>query len=255
MIEPSGPLPPEIYWRRRVVAFGGAVLVIGLIIGLIIWATSSGGDEPSNAAATSSAPSSTIAYSAESSEPSEGAGVAGGGTGGGVAGGNAAAGAPNDASASGAVPTPGGESATPGPVPASGLCPDANISVVLYTDKPTYSQGDQPVFTIVTTNAGLTECTRDVGKSAQDVVVRNLDGTRTLWSARDCSPLQTPNNVSLKPSQQVRDTITWSFTTSSPGCDTPRVPVPVGAYQAIGKIGEKESAPITFNVVAPAQEP
>ncbi|MXP19960.1 hypothetical protein GIY30_01085 [Gordonia sp. HNM0687] len=255
MIEPSGPLPPEIYWRRRVVAFGGAVLVIGLVIGLIIWATSSGGDEPSNTAATSSAPSSTTAYAAGSSEPSESAAVAGGGTGGGVAGGNVAAGDPNDASASGDVPAPGGESQAPGPVPESGLCPDANISVVLYTDKPTYSQGDQPVFTIVTTNAGLTECTRDVGKSAQNVIVRNLDGTRTLWSARDCSPLQTPNNVSLKPSQQVRDTITWSFTTSSPGCDTPRVPVPVGAYQAIGKIGEKESAPITFNVVAPAQEP
>ncbi|MEE4025231.1 hypothetical protein V1Y59_19255 [Gordonia sp. PKS22-38] len=256
MIEPNGPLPPEIYWRRRVVALGGAAVVIALVIGLIIWATSSGGEEPSNAAATSSAPSSssTTAYAGESSEPSESAGVAGG-SGGGIAGGNAAAGAPSDASASGEVPTPGGESAAPGPVPPSGLCPDANISVVLYTDKPTYSQGDQPVFTIVTTNAGLTECTRDVGKSAQNVIVRNLDGTRTLWSARDCSPLQTPNNVSLKPSQQVRDTITWSFTTSSPGCDTPRVPVPVGAYQAIGKIGEKESAPITFNVVAPAQEP
>ena len=133
-------------------------------------------------------------------------------------------------------------------------CPDQNIAVVLYTDKPTYTVGDQPVFTIVTTNAGLTACTRDVGKAAQNVVVRTLDGTRTLWSAQDCSPLKDVNNVVLQPKQQATDTITWSGTTSNPGCDKPRVQVPVGSYQAIGKMGEKESAPITFNVVAPAQQ-
>ncbi|WAC56872.1 hypothetical protein [Gordonia sp. SL306] len=255
MIEPQGPLPPEIYWRRRIVAFGGAAVVLALIIGLIIWATGSNGDNPSNAAASSSVASST-AYStaptAESSDPSASGQVSGGGTGGtgnGESGGEAG----GSAAVSSSVPAPSGVAQAPGPVPPSGLCPDANISVVLYTDKPTYSTGDQPVFTIVTTNAGLTDCTRDVGKAAQNVVVRTLDGTRTLWSARDCSPLQTVNNVNLKPSQQVRDTITWSGTTSSPGCDKPRVPIAVGAYQAIGKIGEKESAPITFNVVAPAQ--
>jgi hypothetical protein len=255
VIEPQGPLPPEIYWRRRVVALGGAAIAVALIIGLIIWATGGSNDNPSNAAATSSVASST-AYSAEpsaSADPSASEGVSGGPVAGGGSGGGVAA--PSGSAAASSVPAPGGSSAAPGPVPASGLCPDANISVVLYTDKPTYSTGDQPVFTIVTTNAGLTDCTRDVGKAAQNVVVRTLDGTRTLWSARDCSPLQTVNNVNLKPSQQVRDTITWSGTTSSPGCDKPRVPIPVGAYQAIGKIGEKESAPITFNVVAPAQQP
>ena len=50
-----------------------------------------------------------------------------------------------------------------------------------------------------------------------------------------------------------RDTITWSGTTSNPGCNKPRVPVPAGQYQAVGKIGEKESSPITFNVVKPAE--
>ena len=62
------------------------------------------------------------------------------------------------------------------------------------------------------------------------------------------------NNVVLQPKQQATDTITWSGTTSNPGCDKPRVQVPVGSYQGIGKMGEKESAPITFNVVAPAQQ-
>ncbi len=259
MIEPQGPLPPEIYWRRRIVAGVGGLAVVGLIIGLIVW-TTSGNEKPASTAASSSVPSSSAAYATESS-PSSGV-VSGGGNyggGGGVYAESSGVPAPSGANgqAANGQPAPSGANgqAAPAPVPASGLCPDQNISVVLYTDKPTYTVGDQPVFTIVTTNAGLSECTRDVGKASQNVVVRTLDGTRTLWSARDCSPLQTVNNVTLKPAQQVRDTITWSGTTSNPGCDKPRVPIPVGAFQAIGKIGEKESAPITFNVVAPAQQP
>ncbi|MFW0788593.1 hypothetical protein [Gordonia sp. CPCC 205333] len=251
MIEPQGPLPPEIYWRRRVVAGVGALAIVGLVIALIVW-TTSGSDDPKQTAAT---PSSSEQAQPTQADPSESATPDGqGGDQGGTGQGNNASGAPPTSAST----TPGQSSAAasaPAPVPASGLCPDQNISVVLYTDKPTYKTGDQPQFTIVTTNAGLTACTRDVGKAAQNVVVRTLDGTRTLWSARDCSPLQTVNNQLLQPAQQVRDNITWSGTTSSPGCNKPRVQIPVGAYQAVGKIGERESAPITFNVVAPAQEP
>ena len=82
-----------------------------------------------------------------------------------------------------AAPTEAARQA-PAPVPADNLCTDQSLSVVLYTDKATYKVGDQPVFTIAVTNGGLTECVRDIGKSAQNVVVRSLDGTRTLWSAR-----------------------------------------------------------------------
>ncbi|WP_331436258.1 hypothetical protein RND64_18560 [Gordonia sp. w5E2] len=249
MIEPQGPLPSEIYWRRRIVAGGVGVTVLALVIGLIVWTTSGGDKSPSNAASSSSISTTTSpAYgsSASSEAPSGQAGTGGGGNGGNNPAG--VSGQPGASQASGDAPAPAaGVNGTP-------LCPDQNIAVVLYTDKPTYTVGDQPVFTIVTTNAGLTACTRDVGKAAQNVVVRTLDGTRTLWSAQDCSPLKDVNNVVLQPKQQATDTITWSGTTSNPGCDKPRVQVPVGSYQAIGKMGEKESAPITFNVVAPAQQ-
>lgn len=243
-------MPPEVYWRRRIVAGVGALAVVGLVVALIVW-TTSGSDGPKQTAATPSGTGQVAPTSAELSETAA-PGNQGSGDGGQQGGQGGGSGSSTPTS------TPGQTSVaatTPAPVPASGLCPDQNISVVLYTDKPTYKTGDQPQFTLVTTNAGLTACTRDVGKAAQNVVVRTLDGTRTLWSARDCSPLQTVNNQLLQPAQQVRDTITWSGTTSSPGCNKPRVQIPVGAYQAIGKIGERESAPITFNVVAPAQEP
>ncbi len=255
VIEPQGPLPPEIYWRRRVVAGGGALVVVGLVVALIVWMTS-GGDAPQNTAATSSVPSSAAPLSESaplsSEPPAAGNAGAGGGPGGNAP---AGAGAPGGASASASPPESASPAGVPGGPPGPNLCPDQAISVVLYTDKPTYTIGQQPVFTIVTTNAGLSDCTRDVGKAAQNVIVRTLDGSRTLWSARDCSPIDTVNNVVLKPAQQVKDTITWSGTTSSPGCERPRTQVPAGSYSAIGKIGERESFPITFNVVAPAQEP
>ncbi|UPW10203.1 hypothetical protein M1C59_04945 [Gordonia terrae] len=259
MIEPQGPLPPEIYWRRRAVAVGGAVVVVGLVVALIVWMTSGSGD-PQNTAATQSASSSSSASSTTSappaSEPQAGGASgepdAGGGSGGGAGGSGAPAGPPAGTSSPVESASPAG---VPGGAAGPALCPDQAISVVLYTDKPTYTIGQNPVFTIVTTNAGLSECTRDVGKAVQNVIVRTLDGTRTLWSARDCSPLNTVNNVVLKPAQQVKDTITWSGTTSSPGCERPRTQVPAGSYSAIGKIGERESFPITFNMVAPAQEP
>ncbi|MGB6040580.1 MAG: hypothetical protein WBG39_12090, partial [Gordonia sp. (in: high G+C Gram-positive bacteria)] len=150
--------------------------------------------------------------------------------------------------------------ATPAAEPAPGVpglepCADQSLSVVLYTDKPTYTVGDQPIFTIVTTNGGLAPCSRDIGKAAQNVIVRTLDGARVLWSAQDCAPDKSVNVQPLQPGQQVNDTITWSGTTSSPGCKRKRVQIAAGAYQATGKLGERESAPITFNVVPPAQAP
>ena len=39
VIEPNGPLPPEVYWRRRILAGVLALGVVAVIIGLIVWTT------------------------------------------------------------------------------------------------------------------------------------------------------------------------------------------------------------------------
>ncbi|MFT3901093.1 MAG: hypothetical protein QM728_12740 [Gordonia sp. (in: high G+C Gram-positive bacteria)] len=266
MIEPQGPLPQEIYWRRRIVAGVGALAFVGLVLALIISALPSKGDNQKVAATSSAQPAPKPAPPAPAGDNQAGAqsGDQANGQGDGTQGDDQSApstpkAAPTprpDGQAAAPDGTPGGPNNAAGPaIPAQNLCTDQSLSVVLYTDKPTYKVGDQPVFTLAVTNGGLTECTRDIGKSVQNVVVRSLDGTRTLWTARDCSPLRSVNNVNFQPGQQERDTINWSGTTSKPGCKTPREPIPPGAYRAIGKIGERESAPITFNVVAPAQQP
>ena len=35
-LEPRGPLPPEIYWRRRGLAIGVAVVVIAIVVAIIV---------------------------------------------------------------------------------------------------------------------------------------------------------------------------------------------------------------------------
>lgn len=240
--------------------------VVVLVVGLVFWTTR--GDDPQNTAnntatSTSEGTPSPGSTSTPASDDENGEGQPSGVTGGGTGGGNPGNGAEGSNNGAGGSDGEGGEGAAgdggegqPAPIgDATDICPDQNLAVVLYTDRQTYQTGDRPVFTLVTTNAGLTKCVRDVGDAAQNVIVRTLDGTRTLWSARDCSQFDGVDNQELEPTQQVRNDITWTATTSNPGCDRPRVQVPPGSYQAIGKIGEKESAPITFNVVAPAQEP
>ena len=231
-------------------------MVIIAVIALIVWAGgSSDASDPKNAAAagapgSSSAPSSAAPVPPPSSAVEQTPATSEPVTGGEIHGSDGGPTTPGQET-TGQTPPPGTE-----PVDAAvqNICADQSLSVVLYTDKPTYAVGDQPVFTIVVTNGGLSECNRDLGKAAQNVVVRSLDGARTLWSAQDCAPDKAVNIQLLQPGQQFSDTITWSGTTSSPGCKKPRVQIPAGGFQAVAKIGEKESAPITFNVVKPAQQ-
>lgn len=232
-----------MYWRRRVVAGVGIVVAVVAVILLIVALSGGSGDsapDSKNAAAKSAATSTPPPPSTTPSAPASSEAPSGGGDHG--------RGGDPSATPSEPAPPPGDPAAQTG-VP---LCSDQSLSVVLYTDKPTYTVGDQPVFTIVTTNGGLAACTRDVGKAATNVTVRTLDGARTLWSAQDCAPDKSVNIQVLQPGQQARDDITWSGTTSSPGCKKKRVQIAPGGYQAGAKLGERESAPITFNVVAPA---
>ncbi len=218
---------------------GAAVVVVAVVVGLIFWAASGSGSKPKQANdAQSVSPSTTLPSAAPSSDGQNG-GVSGGGTGPG----DSSAPASSDSAAPSGGPTPAA-------VPASGLCPDQNISVVLYSDKPDYVVGDKATFTMVVTNAGATACTRDVGQSMQNVTVRTLDGTKYIWSAGDCAPIAQVNNQVLQPGQQFKSNIAWSGTTSAPGCQGNRTQIGPGSYQAVGKLGEKLSAPITFNVAA-----
>jgi len=45
VLQPNGPLPPEIYWRRRALAVGVGLVVLALVVWLVM-ALTGGGDDP-----------------------------------------------------------------------------------------------------------------------------------------------------------------------------------------------------------------
>lgn len=57
-LEPRGPLPTEIYWRRRGLALGIAVVVVGIAVAIVIaFVDSSAGAKPVSADKPASAQS------------------------------------------------------------------------------------------------------------------------------------------------------------------------------------------------------
>src|SRR6185295_11776407 len=122
-IEPHGPLPRQIYWRRRALALGIAVLVIGVIAAVVVMVVmnstgtegkTAGKPNPTQAATPTPLPG-------ENPE----------------------------------IKTP----VMPPPVLKEGDdCPDSTLAVKGITNQPQYVVGDQPKFTMVVTNIGLVAC-------------------------------------------------------------------------------------------------
>jgi hypothetical protein len=224
VLEPNGPLPPEIYWRRRVLAIGILVLALALVIWLVVM-IARGGNSPggTNAAASSSssAPKPVVASSAK---PSTGA--------------ESSAPKPSGSAAA----TPSGTSV------AQGQCPDQSLAVRVTVEQPTYRTGEQPVFGIVITNISSAACSRDVGSGLQQVSVLTLDGQRRLWSSTDCYPDGQPDVRTLNRGEQAAFTVTWSGSTSQPNCAGDRVPVPPGAYAVVAQLGSVRSSIEPFNI-------
>jgi hypothetical protein len=235
VLEPNGPLPPEIYWRRRALAIGGAVVVIGLVVWLVVSLAGGGSqDSESTAASASLAPSAATTYRPDAS--ATGGSAPAGGSGGGGGGG--------DAASSSATST----SATTSSAPvAPGQCADQSLAVKASPDQPSYPAGQEPAFTVVVTNIGTSACERDLGSGLQQVLVYTLEGQR-LWSNVDCFPTTTPDIRTLQPGEQAPFAVKWSATTSEPGCAAPRNPVGPGGYSVVGQLGQLRSAPETFNI-------
>jgi hypothetical protein len=223
VLEPNGPLPPEIYWRRRVLAIGILVVALALVIWLVVM-FARGGDAPGSTQAAATTSSATSSTEGSSSKPSTSA-------------------------QSSAPQASGSASATPSGSPvAQGQCPDQSLAVRVTVEQPTYKIGETPVFGIVITNISTAPCSRDVGSGLQQVSVLTLDGQHRLWSSTDCYPDGQPDVRTLNRGEQAAFTVTWSGSTSQPSCAGDRVPVPAGSYAVVAQLGSVRSSVEPFNI-------
>ena len=235
-LEPQGPLPQQIYWRRRALALGVAVIVVGVIAALavVIIKSTSGTENTAveQPASPAAAPTLLPGENPEIKTPIQPP--------------------PQNAPPPTATPT---AAVTPPPVLNEGDdCPDSTLAVKGITNQPQYVVGDQPKFTMVVTNIGLVACKRDVGAAVLAAYVYSLDNGR-LWSNLDCAPSNETLVKTFQPGEQVTTEVTWTGMGSAPNCPLPRQPIGPGTYNLVVQLGNLRSAAVPFGLAAPAPAP
>lgn len=266
MWEPSGPLPASVYWRRRWLALASLVAFFA-VLGLTVAALVRGGAEP-----MSSEPTALAANQAALPDPATNPTSPGNPT-------NflapaAVSGTPEVTTGPGtqlppsATPpgtdetvrqddTPRAPVAVPpsAPLPATGPvpCTNAMLTVGAEIDRPDHRVGEKPVLRLVVTNVSDQPCVRDLDGSRQEIVVWSGDGADRLWSSNDCVNPARPDLRTLVPGQPLVFAVTWQGRTSTPGCATPRTPVPAGAYRVMTRVDDLISAPTPFLLTPPAR--
>ncbi|WP_156622890.1 hypothetical protein [Mycobacterium sp. 1164966.3] len=245
-LEPRGPLPTEIYWRRRGLALGIVVVVVGIAVATIIaFVSSSAGAKPSNAEKPGSAqshPGSPAPHAPPSVAPQ---------------------GSPPMAPPQGQQPPQGQNPESPTPTAAvqpppvlkeGDDCPDSTLAVKGLTNAPQYFIGDQPKFTMVVTNIGLVACKRDVGAAVLAAYVYSLDNKR-LWSNLDCAPSNETLVKTFTPGEQVTTAVTWTGMGSAQHCPLPRPAIGAGTYNLVVQLGNLRSQPVPFILNQPPAPP
>ncbi|MCP9275572.1 hypothetical protein [Mycolicibacterium arenosum] len=237
-LEPNGPLPPEIYRRRRMLAIGVAAVVIAIVVTivLVVVSNATGDSAPEQAAAnTPSAEAPPTPLPGQDPEIKSPV-------------------VPPAPEAPAATPTPTA-AVTPPPVLKEGDdCPDSTLAVKGITSQPNYVVGDQPKFTMVVTNIGLVACKRDVGAAVLAAYVYGLDNNR-LWSNLDCAPSNETLVKTFAPGEQVTTEVTWTGMGSAPNCPLPRQAIGPGTYNLLVQLGNLRSATVPFTLAEAAAPP
>lgn len=247
MLSPTGPLPKQVYWRRRALAV--AVVVLALV--LVVWIISAlaGGSPPKPAAqqsplapstSSATAPPATPAPAAATTEPSTTPAEVPATP---PASPVAPASSPTSPPSTSQAPPTSTAAAPPAPV-----CIDPSIAVVAQVAQPSYPVGQEPVFRILISNVGKTPCARDLNAALQSVTVFTADGATRLWSSNDCYPGKSTDVPTLAPGEVKTFSVKWSGTTSEPTCTADRTRVPAGQYRVVASLGKLASAPVLFTL-------
>ena len=253
------PLPQEIYTRRRV----AAVVVILAVVALVVWGLTafarSGGDD---APETPTAAPSTLVTTPTEPNP-EGADAASDETDATAADATGTDAKSSDAKSSDAAATeegePGKDKDKDGEKPddealaAKKTCELEDLQLTAELNKTAFGQGEpaeERKFSVLIHNPTGGDCVIDTDDNQLRFAAFSIarEGYQQIWSDTDCNkPMITGEEVF--PAGETRKfTAAWSGLDSAPErCDA-RQPAAPGAYAAVGFLGEKSSAPVTFNI-------
>jgi hypothetical protein len=225
-----GPLPPAVYWRRRVVLLAGLLLVVLLATSLC--STSTSGKAQQGRTRTAGDQSSA------GPDPTPTATVL-----------TPTTGNPNDAPTS--APPPAATAAAPPPAPVvpppTGPCTDAEISVVAAPASATVKTGVPLKIFLKVKNVSNRACSRDVGADAQELIIQQ--NKAKVWSSDDCAPQHGTDMKAFTPGLEVSFFVNWDAKSSAAGCDKRAFLAP-GTYQVVARLTAKYSDPVNLTIQA-----
>jgi len=246
MLHPVGPLPPAVYWRRRILLVAPFVL-IGLTVYVIV--TSGGSHNAANPPTTTPPTVTTPATGAGTdtggtiapvTDPGTGAGT-GPATNGGGTDGPAATG---PATGSGPATATGPATGAAGPV----TCTQDALQIAAETGAESYSVGDQPDLVLQVTNISQQPCVADLSDPQIEILVYN--GASRVWGSQDCLVTPGASPEVLPVGEPVRRTITWSGLSSQPACAGQRQRVGPGTYTVHARLSGQEGATATLTITS-----
>lgn len=216
---PTGPLPPSTYWRRRVTLLGVLLLVV---VGLA-WACTrnSGAEQKPTGAVGSPSDLPTIPSDTASPTPTPTPTPTLTGTG----------------TPTGTGSTTAARPTSPRPSTSNGkvLCPASDLRVSVRTDQKFYSPKQQPKFTLILVNVHKTSCYVDLGSRALGVTV--YSGKDRVWSTADCARGPDSRLHKLPSGGVYTANATWNRVRSVRGCAKTTVTAKPGYYVLDGQVG------------------
>jgi hypothetical protein len=217
-----GPLPASVYWRRRAMVLGGAILAVLLIT----YSCSQGGKSPaagpSPGPSASSSPAAEVTPSAEASPP------------------------PGEVTTPVTQVSPTAQPVLPVGDPA--LCTDAELSVTAQPLRNPLAAGTEVQINLLIKNISSRECVRGVGADVQELYI--VLGTEKIWSSDHCGALTGTDVRTFPPAHERSYRATWNGK-SSVSCEAknPSGPVPAkGDYQLFGRVGTDLSEPLVLKL-------
>ncbi|MFC8297782.1 hypothetical protein ACIQH6_12640 [Micromonospora orduensis] len=232
-----GPLPPAVYWRRRVVVLGA-----GLLFLIVLLYSCTGSDRSGGQPKAGGSPSAT------SAAPGAGGPVLTPQTG-------APSGTPS-ASADPDTTTPSPEITSNNPPLGAaagsvddGTCTDAEISVTAVAQPVTAQRGTLVNLQLKIKNVSDRTCSRNVGADLQEIFIKS--GAEKVWSSDTCGKAQGSDVQSFTPNFERSYEVGWNGRDTS-RCDGNGLAAgpfpPPGSYQVLARVGGKLSAPVKLTV-------
>ncbi len=202
LTRPVGELPPEIYWRRRLVS--GAFLVLAiLVLYYLVRSLFGGGDEPTTPGTTPSvSPGATITAS------------------------------PGVSTSAGPTATSGASAAPTVDLTGIRKCGADDVTIILTATTHDWPGTTEPSFAGAVRQSAATQCVLDTSASDAELLVTS--GAVRQWSNLDCvkTPLLTAQTLLLKPGDTATLSATWPRIRSESGCPTTLNPPGAGTYRA-----------------------